>query len=542
MKTLFLTIMCVLLSAFVMTTVSAQDIILPKPQQSGGLPVFDAVKQRHSNREIIPDVPLDLQTMSNLLWAAWGFNREGMRTIPTGLNKQELDVYAVLKEGVYRYDAAANKLLLIEKGDHRTKAGKQDYVYTAPLNLIYVADMEKGVGTGSYISVGCAVENVYLLSASKGLACRVRTGIDKDALYSLLKLKDKQEALAGQTLAYPSTPEPQQSVFPTEKPLPRASLAEQLPAAATEAFLGEFKTKKIDLHSVMILKNGKVVFEKWFNDNAPDKNHVMWSVSKTFTSMGVGFAVAEKRFSLDDKVISFFPDDCPKEISENLAAMKVRDLLIMSSGHDTDPTGTIPFRHKPEKFDGVRWEKRFFEHPVKNKPGSKFVYNSMATYMLSAIIQKTTGETLYNYLRPRLFEPLGIENIVWDANPYGVNCGGWGLHIKTEDMAKLGQFMLQKGNWEGKQLLPELWIEEATSRKILQDPKVKPEESGNDWKQGYCYQIWRCRNNAFRADGKDGQYIAVLPDQQSVVIITENTNDYQGVLNLIWEHLLPVLK
>jgi CubicO group peptidase (beta-lactamase class C family) len=315
-----------------------------------------------------------------------------------------------------------------------------------------------------------------------------------------------------------------------------------LPPAATEAFLDSFSKKKIDLHSVMVLKNSKVVFERWFGNNAPDKNHVMWSVSKTFTSMGIGFAVAEKRFALDDKVVSFFPDDCPKEISENLAAMTVKDLLIMSSGHNTEPRITNMLTNKPgQPFDGNRWEKIFLNHPVEHKPGTKFVYNSMATYMLSSIIQKTTGETLYNYLRPRFFEPLGIENIVWDTNPYGVNCGGWGLHIKTEDMAKLGQFLLQKGQWNGKQLLPAAYIDEATSRKILQDPKVKPEETDSDWKQGYCYQIWRCQNDAFRADGKDGQFIVVFPKENAVVIITEFTNDYQGVLNSVWQNLLPVL-
>jgi CubicO group peptidase (beta-lactamase class C family) len=452
-------------------------------------------------------------------------------------------VFAFLKDGVYRYDAAANKLLLVEKGDHRKLAGKQDYVYIAPLNLVYVADMEKGVGTGSYISAGCAAENVYLVAASKGIACRVRTGFDKEPLHKLLKLSDKQEILAAQTLAHPIKPFGQQSTFPTEKSLPRAGVAERLHTAAAEAFLNSFVEKKIDLHSVMVLKNGKVVFERWFGKNAPDVNHVMWSVSKTFTSMGVGFAVAEKRFALDDKVVSFFPEDCPEEISENLAAMTVKDLLTMSSGHNTEPRIRDMLSQQPGlPFDQIRWEKVFLSHPVEHKPGTKFVYNSVATYMLSSIIQKTTGETLFNYLRPRLFEPLGIENIVWDANPYGVNCGGWGLHIKTEDMAKLGQLMLQKGQWDSKQLLPAAYIEEATSRKILQDPNVKPEETDSDWKQGYCYQIWCCRNGAFRADGKDGQFIIVLPKENAVVVITEFTNDYQGVVNSVWQHLLPALR
>jgi CubicO group peptidase (beta-lactamase class C family) len=319
------------------------------------------------------------------------------------------------------------------------------------------------------------------------------------------------------------------------KSLPRAALDERFPSAAAESFLREMQEKKMDLHSVMILKNGKVVYERWFGENAPGKNHVMWSVSKTWTAMAVGFAIAEGKFTVEDKVISFFPNDLPAEVPENLAELRVKDLLTMSVGHEKDPTGPI-------RGIAPSWEKFFFAYPIPHKPGTKFVYNSVATYMLSSLVRKTTGENLIDYLKPRLFEPLGIEGAKWDSTSEGINIGGWGLHVKTEDMAKLGQLLLQKGKWDGRQLLPESWIEEATTSKILQNPNVDLATSTSDWQQGYCYQIWRCRHNAFRADGKDGQFIVVLPEQNAVVVLTANIGDMQAELNLVWEHLFPALK
>lgn len=317
--------------------------------------------------------------------------------------------------------------------------------------------------------------------------------------------------------------------------LPRASAEEALPAEMGERFLQKVKDARMNLHSVMVLKNGKVIFEKWLRQHSPQKNHVMWSVSKTFTSMAIGFAISEGKLSVQDQVISFFPDDLPNEISDNLKELKIKDLLSMSVGHDTDPTVAI----RNEK---ASWEQQFLAFPIPHQPGTKFVYNSIATYMLSSILQKVTGEKLIDYLTPRLFVPLGITGATWESNSEGVNIGGWGLYVKTEDMAKLGQFLLQKGKWKGEQLLPESWIEEATTMKILQKPDVKPEESNSDWEQGYCYQIWRSRHNSFRADGMGGQFILVLPEQNAVVVLTANIGNMQEEVNLVWDILLPALK
>jgi CubicO group peptidase (beta-lactamase class C family) len=145
-----------------------------------------------------------------------------------------------------------------------------------------------------------------------------------------------------------------------------------------------------------------------------------------------------------------------------------------------------------------------------------------------------TGETVLDYLKPRLFEPLGIEKPDWPASPQGNTVGGWGLSIKTEDIAKFGQLYLQKGQWNGKQLVPASWVEQATSKQVSNGS-----DPSKDWDQGYGFQFWRCRHNAYRGDGAFGQFCLVLPDQDAVVAITANCRDMQAELNIVWEKLLP---
>ena len=153
----------------------------------------------------------------------------------------------------------------------------------------------------------------------------------------------------------------------------------------------------------MLLRHGHVVAEGWWSPYSPERPHMLFSLSKSFTSTAVGFAVTEGKLSVEDSVISFFTEDLPEEISENLKSMKIKYLLSMSTGHAQDTTGRL---HEDKSNN---WAKAFLAAPVDHIPGTHFVYNSGATYMLSAIIQKVTGQTLLEYLSPRLFEPLGIE-------------------------------------------------------------------------------------------------------------------------------------
>jgi len=323
------------------------------------------------------------------------------------------------------------------------------------------------------------------------------------------------------------------------KVLPRSSPeTEKFDASAVGKYLDAVNESGQELHSLMVLRHGRVISEYWADGYSAYTNHVLHSVSKTFTSTAIGFAVAEKLLKVSDKVISFFPNDLPDSIPAYLADLEIRDLLTMTSGFDTDLTNEI--RNQPGD-----WEKLYLSSPITDKPGTRFIYNSMNTYMLSAILQKVTGENLTTYLYPRLFRPLGIAGVVWEKSPSGVDKGGWDLYAKTEDLAKLGQFYLQKGNWNGKQLLPESWFDEATTAKIVQPPQwLKPGTKSRDsyWIQGYGYQIWRCSHNAYRADGAYGQFIIILPEKDAVIVTTANIPDMQAEINLIWKYLLPAFK
>jgi len=308
--------------------------------------------------------------------------------------------------------------------------------------------------------------------------------------------------------------------------------AEKVDAQGILSFIEAVKGSEHELHSLMVLRRGKVIAEGWWNPYGPDLKHTMYSVSKTYTASGIGFAVSEGLISVEDQVIKFFPESLPTEVSENLKDLKIKHLLTMSVGHARDYT-----------FSVVRtedWVRSFLAVPIVNEPGSQFLYNTVATYMLSAIIQKVTGQTLFDYLSPRLFQPLGITGADWETSPNGINTGGYGLRVKTVDMAKLGQLFLQNGTWKGQEILPKSWINEARSLKILQNPDASEEETAkSDWIQGYAYQLWRSRHASYRADGAYGQYILVLPEQEAVIAITSKTSNLQGLLDEVWEHILP---
>jgi CubicO group peptidase (beta-lactamase class C family) len=310
--------------------------------------------------------------------------------------------------------------------------------------------------------------------------------------------------------------------------LPRsAPEAQGVSSAAVLDFVGELDRTVHDMHSMMLLRHGQVIAEGWWAPYEPDAPHTLWSLSKSFTSTAIGIAIGEGKLSVDDEVLKFFPEDAPAEPSKNLKLMRVSDLLRMVTGQQTEPV------HPP----GDLSKKAFLAHPVPFKPGTHFLYNTNATYMLSAIVQKVTGQTTLEYLRPRLFEPLGFKDPHWLSSSEGINFGGYGLSLRTEEIARFGQLLLQKGQWQGKQLVPAEWIEAASARQVSNGSNPK-----SDWDQGYGYQFWRCRHGAFRGDGAFGQYCVVMPEQDAVLVITSGIKDMQHPLDLVWEKLLPAMK
>jgi CubicO group peptidase (beta-lactamase class C family) len=317
--------------------------------------------------------------------------------------------------------------------------------------------------------------------------------------------------------------------------LPRNTPESQgVSSAGIADFLNAIDTGRVELHSFMFVRHGKVIAEGWWNPFKPDYKHILFSSSKTFTATAIGLAISENRLKLADKVVSFFPYSMPDSISGFMRELTVQNLLTMSVGQDPEPRamGT-----------GGDWIALFLKTAPINKPGTVFKYNNMATFMLSAIVQQVTGQTVFDYLQPRIFRPLGIHGIDWDLNPQGINLGMIGLRLRTEDLAKFGQLLMQNGVWNDKPLLPKDWIKEATSFKIeSNDPGNKRPKDQNDWAQGYCYQMWRGRNNSVRLDGLGGQFVVLFPDKDAFVVLTANARNTQDELNLIHNYLFPAIK
>lgn len=324
--------------------------------------------------------------------------------------------------------------------------------------------------------------------------------------------------------------------------LPRATPESQgVSSEAIAQMLDAIDEDINSMNSIMILRHGKVIAEAWWAPNSPETPHAMYSLSKSFTSTAAGFAVTEGKLDIDKPIIEYFPDDLPNELSDNLRKMKVRHVLSMSGGHDNEPSynGLVELTRDAEEMTKIQddWAKIFLAYPVTHEPGTFFRYNSLGTYMISATVQKLTGERIVDYLQPRLWEPLQIEKPYWEISPQGINKGGSGLFLRTEDMAKFGQLYLQKGKWNGKQLIPEDWITQATTKQVSNG-----DDPNSDWAQGYCFQFWRCRHNIYRGDGMYSQFIVVIPEKDAVIVSTADSNRYQDVLNYYWDRLLPAMK
>ena len=295
-------------------------------------------------------------------------------------------------------------------------------------------------------------------------------------------------------------------------------------------FFDAVRTSGLEFHSIMVNRNGKTILEGWWEPFHKEYIHTLYSLSKSFSSTAIGLLHDEGKLTVNDKVISFFPDKLPSAVSDNLAAMRIQDLLTMNTGHDLDTMGRIRSSGEAD------WVKAFLSFDVPKVPGSIFLYNTGATYMLSAIAQKITGQNIMRYLQPRLFEPLGIAGADWETDSQGINVGGYGLRIRTQDILNFGQLYLQEGKWNGKQILSAGWIAEATKK------QVPSQNNDTDWGQGYGYQFWRCKPGCYRGDGAYGQYCIVVPEKNAVIAITSETKDMGASMKLVWDHILPAME
>ena len=280
------------------------------------------------------------------------------------------------------------------------------------------------------------------------------------------------------------------------------------------------------VHSVMVMRHGRVVAEGWKKPYGPETPHMLFSLSKSFTSCAVGFACAEGKLSLDARLVDLFRDKLPECYDPKFETMRIRHLLSMTSGHDHCTMADM--QHAPD------WERAFFRTTPVYEPGTHFCYNSGASYMLSAAVVRATKESLCDYLRPRLFEPLGIAPRLWELSPQGIETGGWGFNLTTEEIASFAQCLLDGGRRDGRQVIPAEYLAQATS--IQSDNSMNDQP---DWKVGYGFQFWRCRHNAFRGDGAFGQYAIAIPEQGIAIAITSGLRNMQQILDLVWDFVLP---
>ncbi len=334
----------------------------------------------------------------------------------------------------------------------------------------------------------------------------------------------------------------------TGQRLPRAApAARHVDAAGILAFLDDADEAGLELHSFMLWRAGAVVAEGFWRPYAAERPHMQHSATKSWTAAAVGLAIGEGRFTLDDRVTGFFPEHLPEVVSDNLAAMTVRDLLTMRTGHATGISGG--------EWRGLResWVAAFLREPVSEPPGETFIYSSATSYMLSAIVTRTTGQTAHAYLQQRMIAPLGMSALTWDSSPEGISTGGNGLSCTTEDVLKFGVLHLSNGQWEGREVLPAAWVREATRRQVehvalgrldgrrYQAPTAADHAAG-ERREGYGYQWWMAPHGGYRASGVFGQQCVVLPQHNAVIAITAGLPDSTPrLMQAIWTRLLPAL-
>ena len=289
------------------------------------------------------------------------------------------------------------------------------------------------------------------------------------------------------------------------------------------------------LHGFVILRHGKVIAEgSWKPFDTLAEPHMLYSHSKSFTSTAVGLVVEEGKLDLDERVVEIFSNEAPAKVSANLAQLRVRDLLTMNVGKQDHLLR-----------DGGDWVRQFLAKDFARRPGTGFRYDSDATYMLAAIVERKTGRKLMDYLKEKLFDKIGIVTAWTTCSPQGIPCGGWGMNMTTRELARFGQLYLGRGKWDGEYVFSPLWADLATARHTWSgwiNIGAKRIGEGNDWEQGYGFQFWRCTHGAYRADGANGQLTVVLPKEDMVVSVHAGLGDMQKELNLIWDNLLPAAK
>lgn len=304
-----------------------------------------------------------------------------------------------------------------------------------------------------------------------------------------------------------------------------------IPSEVIEKLLDRLESGFTEPHGLMIMRHGKICAEGWWAPYAPGIRHGLQSHTKTYAATAVGIACTEGLLKLEDRIIDIFKEEAPENPSENLQKLTVRDVLCMGCGMDTMP------------FPSMDWIKEFLATPVNHVPGTTYMYNSTGSTLLGAIVRKLTGLGLQDYLKPRLYDKIGIDcdNHRWIYMPDGMEVGGGGLYATTEDNLRLMKLYADGGVWEGERILSEEYVKKATSLQNESATEAENNPLAKDNHLGYGFQIWMCKpKGVYRADGAMGQFTIVVPDKDMIIAITENAAGAhwaQTTLDTMWEFL-----
>ena len=319
-----------------------------------------------------------------------------------------------------------------------------------------------------------------------------------------------------------------------EELLPRSTPSAQgIEPGRVTGLLDRLAQARVECHSLMVVRHGHVVAEGWWRPYSPDRPHLLYSLTKSFTSIAVGLAVSDGLLGLDDRIVDVLPDQVPADPAAQADKLTVRHLLTMTTGHRTDP---LEAAWTLEPTDLV---KGFLRVPAQDPPGTLHTYNNATTFTLARMVEKVTGRGLPELLDERLFGPMGVRHTEWDRVASGATFGFHGLHLTTEAVAAFGELLLRKGRWRDRQLVPREWVEVAT-RSHIETLQVEDGSRPAGRLQGYGFQFWMSEHG-YRGDGALGQYCLVLPEQDLVVAMTAATTAMQSPMDAVWDCLLPGL-
>ena len=333
--------------------------------------------------------------------------------------------------------------------------------------------------------------------------------------------------------------------------LPRGKVSPEWASAADSFYVDAVSVAapdKAQPYSIMVVDHGKVALERWYDGHTAESRENVYSECKTVLALAAGMAVEEGLFSVEDRVVDLFPGQLPENVTDTLSSMTIRHLLTMTCGLEESPKLLTVFSKSGDKdFD---WIREFFASSPTSMPGTQFYYNFFSSYIMAAIIEKTSGMGVMDYIRPRLLEPLHITDAEWEVSPAGICVGGWGMLLCTEDVAKLGQLLLQRGKWNGTQLVPAEWVDTMTSKLVesgpvnafvkLKNPSLVADPE-NEHSQGYGYYVWQGKYGTYRLEGMRGKLTIVDPARETVLVLIGDTNMEQGYIDLIWKHFAHLM-